>query len=70
MGNEEQEGLSFYRCCLCKRVVNAWDLNKHRACAHCGHPRISPTNLTLWEKLVQIIKHPKVWKWKGVKVGG
>jgi DNA-directed RNA polymerase subunit RPC12/RpoP len=63
------EGLAFYRCNLCHRIVNIWDLKKHHGCAKCGHPRISPTNLTLWEKLVQIVKHPKVWEWNNETFG-
>lgn len=58
------EGLMFFRCCLCRRVVSPWDIEKEKGCAHCGHTRISPSNLTLIELIVQIVKHPKVWKWK------
>lgn len=63
------EGLIFYRCNLCNRVVSQWNLNSDMACSHCGHARVSPTNLTWWEKLVQIVKHPKIWSWKNVTVG-
>lgn len=58
------EGLLFFRCCLCKRVVSPWDIEKHKSCAYCGHNRLSPSNLTLLELIIQIIKHPKVWTWK------
>lgn len=58
------EGLLFFRCCLCRRVVSPWDIENAKGCAYCGHARISPTNLTWFELLKQIIKHPKIWKWK------
>lgn len=57
------EGVLFYRCCLCRSVVSRWDIHEHKACANCGHARLMPSSLTLWEKIVQIVKHPKVWKW-------
>lgn len=57
------EQLSFYRCTICHGVVNKWDIVKG-GCPKCSGTRISPTNLTLWEKIVQIIKHPKVWEWR------
>ena len=60
----DESALEFFRCHLCKRVVSLFDLRKEHACPHCGHARISPTNLTFWEKIVQIVKHPKVWEWK------
>lgn len=63
------DGLIFYRCNLCKRVVSIWDLKAHLGCSYCGHARISPSNLTLWEKCKQIIKHPRVWEWQNVKMG-
>lgn len=63
----DPDALQFYRCVLCHRVVNLWDLREHKACPHCGHAKMSPTNLTLWEKVVQIAKHPKVWTWKNEK---
>lgn len=60
----DQHALQFYRCTLCHRVVSLFDLREERGCKFCGCKKIAPTNLTLWEKLVQIIKHPKVWTWK------
>lgn len=63
----DPDGLMFYRCRLCHRVVSLWDIRKYHACPYCRHATISPTNLTLWEKLVQIVKHPKVWEWKKQK---
>lgn len=60
----EGTGLAFFRCRLCGSVVSPWDLEKHHACAKCGKKEITPTSLGFWEKVVQIIKHPMVWKWK------
>ena len=57
------DGLLFYRCYLCNHIVSKWDVDKYRACPKCGHSKISPTNLTILEKVVQIFKHPAVWKW-------
>jgi RNA polymerase subunit RPABC4/transcription elongation factor Spt4 len=65
--SNDPDALTFYRCVLCHRVVNLFDLREHKACPHCGHGKMSPTNLTLWEKIVQIIKHPRVWEWKKQK---
>ena len=56
------DGLLFYRCYLCKGIVSKWDLEENHEC-RCGHTKISPTNLTIWEKIVQIFKHPAIWKW-------
>ena len=47
---------------LCGDVVSVWDI-KQGGCQKCGGVRIRPSNLSLWEKLVQLCKHPKVWKW-------
>jgi DNA-directed RNA polymerase subunit RPC12/RpoP len=58
-----KEGLLFYRCVLCGTVVSQWDIDKHHGCANCGNVRVRPTDLSLWEKVVQIVKHPAVWKW-------
>ena len=60
---DSEGGKQFYRCHLCNRVVSEWDLEKHSACPNCGHSKISPANLTFFEKLVQVCKHPVVWKW-------
>ncbi len=54
----------FYRCVLCGSVVSWWDIYEgEHACPNCGQRRISPTNLSLWEKIVQVFKHPAVWRW-------
>ena len=57
------EGLVFYRCQLCRKVVSPWDLESKRGCPTCGHARVSPTNMSISEKVSQIIKHPALWKW-------
>jgi DNA-directed RNA polymerase subunit RPC12/RpoP len=57
------KGVLFYRCILCASPVSKWDIQAHQGCAKCGNSRIRPSNLSLWEKLVQIIKHPRVWAW-------
>ena len=57
-----KEGLSFYRCMLCGSVVSFWDI-KRGGCQKCGGVRIRPSGLSLWEKITQIFKHPKIWAW-------
>ena len=54
--------MRFYRCMLCSGVVTEWDIKKG-GCPKCSGKRIQPTNLTPFEKIVQIIKHPKIWEW-------
>ena len=56
--------LTFYRCMLCGGVVSQWDIRQTHACPKCNNIRIRPSNLTIWEKIVQIAKHPKVWAWR------
>jgi hypothetical protein len=60
---DDGEGLQFYRCCLCGGVVNKWDIKESHGCPKCAHAKIRPTNLSLWEKIIQVCKHPKVWEW-------
>ena len=60
---ESTEGLLFYRCYLCRSIISKWDIDKHYKCPKCGHSKISPSNLTLWEKAIQVWKHPAVWRW-------
>ena len=57
--------LTFFRCELCHRVVSPWDVQKG-GCQVCGNNRIRPSNLSAWEKIVQVWKHPKIWKWGAV----
>lgn len=65
--SDSEKGLLFYRCTLCTKAVSKWDIVKHKGCPKCANPRIKPTNLSLLEKLVQLVKHPKVWEWNNLK---
>ena len=69
-GYEKQTDMSggweFYGCSHCNSVVSPWDIKEHHGCAKCGGTKIAAIDLTLWRKLVQIIKHPKIWDWKNV----
>ena len=58
------EEIKFYRCMLCGKAVNQWDINSGRGCPKCGGLRVKPSNLKWYEKIVQIIKHPKIWEWE------
>jgi len=60
------EGLVFYRCLLCHGIVSVWDIKEKQSCPKCGQRRISPTNLSFIEMVIQIFKHPKIWRWKNV----
>jgi hypothetical protein len=60
------DGLVFYRCELCRGIISPWDLKKNEGCQKCGQRRVRLSNLTLFEKLVQLCKHPKFWEWKNV----
>jgi len=64
----KSEGIQFYRCMLCGRVVSRWDIQEYKGCKKCGNTKIKPTNLTLMEKVVQIIKHPRIGRWNDVPV--
>ena len=55
--------ITFYRCLLCASVVSKWDIVKCDGCPKCACRKLSPTNLSWLEKLVQMLKHPKVWDW-------
>ena len=57
------DGTLFYRCILCGNVVSKWDIQDHHGCKKCGNARIRPSDLSLWEKFVQILKHPRIWAW-------
>jgi hypothetical protein len=58
------KGLPFFRCTLCMGVVSCWDIYKEpHSCPKCGATRISPTNLSFMEKIVQLVKHPIFWRW-------
>lgn len=55
--------VAFYRCASCNRVVSLWDIRRHYKCPACGQNKIRPSNLSLWEKIFQMWKHPKLWRW-------
>lgn len=55
--------MMFYRCLLCATVVSKWDIKEHHGCPKCAGAKIGPTNLSFFEKLAQLIKHPLFWKW-------
>ena len=55
--------ITFYRCLLCASIVSKWDIQDGDGCSKCGSLKMSLTNLSWFEKLVQILKHPKVWDW-------
>jgi hypothetical protein len=57
------EGVLFYRCTLCGGVVSPWDIHEHGKCRKCGNTKVFATNLTVIEKLVQLFKHPAIWRW-------
>ena len=58
------EGVMFYRCELCRGIVSKWDISTHLGCPKCGQRRIRPSNLSFFEKIVQLWKHPKFWAWE------
>lgn len=62
-GFEEGKGLPFYRCVLCGQVISPWDIQKVSGCPKCKGGRMKPTELSFWEKMIQIFKHPMIWKW-------
>jgi len=57
------EGVSFYRCTLCQTVISPWDIQRTHGCPKCGGTKMRASNLSLREKLVQVFKHPQVWRW-------
>lgn len=65
--NQENEGLKFYRCMLCSSIVSHWDIQEVNGCRKCGNVRIRPSDLSFWEKIYQIIKHPRIWQWKNMQ---
>ena len=59
----EGGGIQFYRCVLCRGVVSPWDIKELSGCPRCKNVRVVMSDLNLWEKIVQVFKHPKVWEW-------
>jgi len=68
MKNEafEGEGVGFYRCMVCATVNSPWELKKLGSCRKCGATKVKATNLSFWEKVVQIVRRPMLWKWSDV----
>lgn len=62
--------VTFYRCVLCGRMVSPWDIfrddGKH-GCRKCNGVRVTPTNLSFFEKIRAICEKPKVWTWGSYK---
>jgi DNA-directed RNA polymerase subunit RPC12/RpoP len=56
----------FYRCVACTRVISPVDIQEHGSCPYCFGRRIRPTNLTWWEKLRELVRHPLFWRWPHV----
>jgi len=61
---QTEPGVPFYRCTMCATVVSVWDIQEYKGCTKCMCNQIRPTMLSFWEKLIQILKHPKIWEWK------
>ncbi len=57
-----REGTQFYRCLVCGKVVSPFDIKEGIGCSLCGNRKIRPTSLRLWEKMVQLVKHPSLLK--------
>lgn len=57
------EGITFFRCVLCASVVSKWDIESGEGCPKCGNRKVAPSNLSILEKIVQMVKHPKLWDW-------
>lgn len=57
------KGLTFYRCQLCAAVVSKWDIESGDGCPKCAGRKLVPSNLSLWEKVVQVWRHPMIWEW-------
>lgn len=56
--------MMFYRCMMCSKVVNQKEILRGEGCPNCAGGKVRPTNLSLLEKIVQICKNPRVWRWK------
>lgn len=61
------DGLEFYRCVSCNNVVSRWDINKLHGCPVCEANKMRKSALSFTEKIVQIFRHPKVWRWNDDK---
>jgi hypothetical protein len=57
------EGIEFYRCAACNRAGSKWDIREKHGCPMCAGNKLRKSNLTIIEKIIQVFKHPKVWRW-------
>lgn len=62
----EGRGLPWYRCILCGAPVSIFDVEQG-GCHKCGHGKLRPSNLSLWEKVKEIIRNPRILKYAGRK---
>lgn len=53
--------VDFFRCIECGGVVNDWDVADGK-CPKCGGHKIKYTNLSFFEEIVQLVKHPSLIK--------
>jgi DNA-directed RNA polymerase subunit RPC12/RpoP len=56
----EGEGAAYFRCVLCGRPSAETTLQEHGECGYCGGKRMQPTDLTFFEKVIEIIRHPSI----------
>ena len=57
------EEIQFYKCATCNIAVSKWDIAEFHGCPKCSNNKLRKANLSFGEKIMQIIKHPKVWRW-------
>ncbi len=53
----EGTGAAYYRCVTCRGLVTETDIALG-GCQKCGGRKLVPTNLTIWEKICELVKHP------------
>lgn len=58
--------IQFYRCMLCGKIVGPSEIRNGEGCRKCGGRRVAPANLSFFEKIGQIIRHPFFWRWENV----
>lgn len=61
---KDWDGMPFFRCTMCGKVINLWDLAEGKGCTKCGNSHCRPTNLGIIEMIVQMWKHPRIWEWQ------
>jgi Zn finger protein HypA/HybF involved in hydrogenase expression len=55
--------VAFFRCASCNGVVSMWDIKKIHGCPKCKGNKLRHSDLSLWEKIIQVFKHPQIWRW-------